>query len=276
MKSSAARPFDLRGLSTGIGLGIVHLGALCAFIPGTFNWGAVVVMLVLYYITGAWGITLGFHRTLTHRSLRVNKYLEPVIAIVGVLALQGGPIEWIATHRAHHAHTDTKGDPHDIHQGGWWSHMAWLYRHNDARLTKEQQTRLAPDLAGSKFYQFLEKTYVLWSWLIWGIFVRCVVVYHITWLVNSAAHMSGYQSFRTGDKSMNNWWVAILAWGEGWHNNHHAFPSSARHGLRWFEIDLTWMTIKVLSWLRLARDIKLPTPAMIARLSLKNPEKVVA
>ena len=195
----------------------------------------------------------------------MNKYLEPVIAIIGVLALQGGPIEWIATHRAHHAHTDTKGDPHDIHQGGWWSHMAWLYRHNDARLTKEQQTRLAPDLAGSKFYQFLEKTYVLWqvalglallaiggwSWLIWGIFVRCVVVYHITWLVNSAA-------------------------GEGWHNNHHAFPSSARHGLRWFEIDLTWMTIKVLSWLRLARDIKLPTPAMIARLSLKNPEKVVA
>ena len=271
-------------------MGVVHLGALCAFIPGTFNWGAVIVMMVLYYITGAWGITLGFHRLLTHRSLKINKYLEPVIAVIGVLALQGGPIEWIATHRAHHAHTDKKGDPHDIHQGGWWSHMAWLYRHNEARLTPEQQRRLAPDLADSKFYQFLEKTYVLWqvalglallavggvSWLIWGIFVRCVVVYHITWLVNSAAHMSGYQSFRTGDKSMNNWWVAILAWGEGWHNNHHAFPSSARHGLRWFEIDLTWMTIRALSWLRLAKDIKLPTPAMIARLSLKNPEKVVA
>jgi fatty-acid desaturase len=88
--------------------------------------------------------------------------------------------------------------------------------------------------------------------------------------------MSGYQSYRTGDKSMNNWWVAILAWGEGWHNNHHAFPFSARHGLRWFEIDLTWMTIKVLAWLRLAKEIKLPTPAMIARLSLKNPEKATA
>ena len=113
-------------------------------------------------------------------------------------------------------------------------------------------------------------------WLIWGIFVRCVVTYHITWLVNSAAHMTGYQTFRTGDKSTNNWWVALLAWGEGWHNNHHAFPFSARHGLRWFEVDATWMTIKVLAWLKLARDIKLPTPAMVARLSLKNPEKVTA
>jgi fatty-acid desaturase len=291
MKSSTARrPFDPGALTTGIGLGVVHLGALCAFIPGTFSWSAVIVMAVLYYVTGAWGITLGFHRTLTHRSLKVNKYLEPVIAVIGVLALQGGPIEWISTHRAHHAHTDKKGDPHDIHQGAWWSHMAWLYRHNESRLSKEEQLRLAPDLANSKFYLFLEKTYVLWqvalgivllavggwSWLIWGVFVRCVVVYHITWLVNSAAHMSGYQTFRTGDKSMNNWWVALLAWGEGWHNNHHAFPHSARHGLRWFEFDMTWMTIKVLAWLRLARDIKLPTPAMIARLSVKNPEKAPA
>jgi fatty-acid desaturase len=290
MKSSTARPFDPRGLTTGIGLGVVHLGALCAFIPGTFSWSAVAVMVVLYYITGAWGITLGFHRTLTHRSLRVNRFLEPVIAVIGVLALQGGPIEWIATHRAHHANTDREGDPHDIHRGAWWSHVAWLYRHNDARLSKAEQMRLAPDLAGSKFYQFLENTYLLWqialgivllavggwSWVIWGVFVRCVVTYHITWLVNSAAHMTGYQTFRTGDKSTNNWWVAILAWGEGWHNNHHAFPFSARHGLRWFEVDATWMTIKVLSWLKLARDIKLPTPAMVARLSLKNPEKVTA
>ena len=290
MQSGSARTFDMRGVGTGVGLGLIHLGALAALIPSFFSWSAVAVMLVLYYITGAWGITLGFHRTLTHRSLRVRRGLEPVLAILGVLALQGGPIEWIATHRAHHAHTDRAGDPHNIHQGAWWSHMAWLYRHNDARLTKEEQTRLAPDLAGSRFYQFLEKTYVLWqivlglallaiggwSWVIWGIFVRCVVTYHITWLVNSAAHMSGYQSFRTGDKSTNNWWVAILAWGEGWHNNHHAFPFSARHGLRWFEFDATWMTIRVLAWLQLARDIKLPTPAMLARLSLKNPEKAPA
>ena len=286
----SARPFDPRGLVTGIGLGLIHLGALAVFLPGTFSWSAVAVMVVLYYVTGAWGITLGFHRTLTHRSLRVPPVLEKALAIIGVLALQGGPIEWISTHRKHHAHTDTAGDPHDIHRGAWWSHMAWLYRQNDARLTKEEQDRLAPDLANSKFYRFLENTYVFWQiglgialfaigglpWLVWGVFVRCVVTYHITWLVNSAAHMSGYQTYRTGDKSMNNWFVAILAWGEGWHNNHHAFPFSARHGLRWFEFDMTYLTIKALAALKLARDIKLPTPAMLARLSLKEPDKASA
>ena len=270
------------GLVTGIGLGIVHLGALCAFIPGTFSWSAVALAVALYYVCGAWGICLGFHRLLTHRSLSVPKWMEYATAILGVLALQGGPIEWISTHRAHHAHTDREGDPHDIHRGLLWSHMEWLYRPNASRLTKEEQNRLAPDLAKDPFYRFLENTYLLWqialglvllavggwSWLIWGIFVRCVVTYHITWLVNSAAHYAGYQNFRTGDKSTNNWLVAILAWGEGWHNNHHAFPFSARHGMKWFEVDFTWWTIKVLAWLKIARDVKLPTPQMLQRLAM--------
>jgi stearoyl-CoA desaturase (delta-9 desaturase) len=269
--------------TTFLGLAIVHLGALCAFIPGTFHWSALVVMVVLYYTTGAWGICLGYHRLLTHRSLKLAKPLEYATSILGTLALQGGPIDWIATHRAHHAHTDKDGDPHDIHRGLLWSHFEWLYKPNDAMLSPAEQLRLAPDLANDKFYQFLEKTYLFWtlalaalllvvggwSWLIWGVFVRIVITYHITWLVNSAAHHSGYQSFRTGDKSTNNWWVAFLAWGEGWHNNHHAFPFSARHGLRWFEIDFTWWTIKVLTWLKLARDVKLPTPQMMQRLQLQ-------
>jgi sn-1 stearoyl-lipid 9-desaturase len=264
------------------GLAVVHLGALCALIPGTFHWSALVAAFVLYYLFGAWGITLGYHRLLTHRSLRVPKAIEYATAVLGVLALQGGPIEWISTHRAHHAHTDKEGDPHDIHRGLLWSHVEWLYKRNDAMLTPAEQRRLAPDLADDRFYQFLEKTYLLWqialgvvlwkigglSWLVWGVFVRAVITYHITWLVNSAAHFSGYQSFRTGDRSTNNWWVAILAWGEGWHNNHHAFPFSARHGLRWFEIDATWWTIKVLAWLKLARDVKLPTPQMLQRLQI--------
>jgi stearoyl-CoA desaturase (delta-9 desaturase) len=270
------------GWATFTGLAVVHLGALCAFIPGTFHWSALIVMVALYYTTGAWGICLGYHRLLTHRSLKLAKPLEYAAAIFGTLALQGGPIDWIATHRAHHAHTDTDGDPHDIHRGLLWSHFEWLYKPNDAMLTPAETKRLAPDLAGDPFYQFLEKTYLLWtillgvallaiggwSWVIWGIFVRIVITYHITWLVNSAAHHSGYQTFRTGDKSTNNWFVAFLAWGEGWHNNHHAFPFSARHGLRWFEIDATWWTIKILAWLKLARDIKVPTPAMLARMKL--------
>jgi sn-1 stearoyl-lipid 9-desaturase len=269
--------------TTFAGLAIVHLGALCAFIPGTFHWSALVVMVVLYYTTGAWGICLGYHRLLTHRSLKLAKPLEYAAAILGTLALQGGPIDWIATHRAHHAHTDKEGDPHDIHRGLMWSHFEWLYKPNDAMLSPAEQVRLAPDLANDKFYQFLEKSYLWWtvalavvlfavggwSWLVWGVFVRIVITYHITWLVNSAAHHSGYQSFRTGDKSTNNWWVAFLAWGEGWHNNHHAFPFSARHGLRWFEIDFTWWTIKVLAWMKLARDVKLPTPQMMQRMQLQ-------
>jgi stearoyl-CoA desaturase (delta-9 desaturase) len=264
------------------GLSVVHLGALCAFIPGTFHWSALIVLAVLYYTTGAWGICLGYHRLLTHRSLTVAKPIEWATTILGVLALQGGPIEWISTHRKHHAHTDKEGDPHDIHKGVLWSHMEWIYKRNEAMLSPEEQMRLAPDLANDKFYRFMEASAVWWtvglgialfaiggwSWLIWGMFVRIVATYHITWLVNSAAHYSGYQSFRTGDRSTNNWFVAFLAWGEGWHNNHHAFPFSARHGLRWFEIDATWWTIKVLTWLKLARDIKLPTPQMLQRLAV--------
>ncbi len=271
-----------------VGLSVVHLGALAVFIPGPFHWSALIVLAVLWYVTGAWGICLGYHRALTHRSVTLWKPLEYATTILGVLALQGGPIDWISTHRAHHAHTDKEGDPHDIHKGVLWSHMEWLYKRNEAMLTPEEQARLAPDLASSRFYRFMDATHVLWtvalglalffiggwSWLIWGLFVRVVITYHITWLVNSAAHYSGYQSFRTGDRSTNNWWVALLAWGEGWHNNHHAFPFSARHGLRWFELDLTWWTIKVLAWMKIARDVKLPTPQMIKRLQIPRVQRV--
>jgi fatty-acid desaturase len=110
-----------------------------------------------------------------------------------------------------------------------------------------------------------------WSWIVWGIFVRSVVVYHITWLVNSASHATGYRTYRTADRSTNCWWLALLGWGEGWHNNHHAFPSSARHGLRWYELDVTWITIRILAFAQLARDIKLPTPEMRRRLRLTPP-----
>ncbi len=282
LKSTTGR---VPGWITFSGLAVVHLGALCAFIPGTFHWSALFVMIALYYTTGAWGISLGFHRLLTHRSLKLRKPLEYATSLLGVLALQGGPIEWVSTHRAHHAHTDKPGDPHDIHRGLLWSHFEWLYRPNDARLSPDEQARITPDLAGDPFYRFLERTYVLWtialtillfaiggwSWVIWGIFVRIVLTYHVTWLVNSAAHYSGYRTFNTGDESTNNWWVALLGWGEGWHNNHHAFPFSARHGLRWFEFDATWLTVRVLAWMKIASDVRLPTQAMIQRLKLGSP-----
>lgn len=269
---------------TFVRLAVLHLGALCAFMPVQFDWSALLVLVVLYYTTGALGISLGYHRLLTHRSFKAPKAFEYAATIFGVLAMQGGPISWVATHRKHHAYTGREGDPHDIHRGIFWSHFEWLYRPNEAMLSAQDLERLAPDLARQPFYRFMEVSNVWWSiglgvllfalggwsWLIWGLFVRVVVTNHATWLVNSAAHFSGYQTFRTGDRSTNNWWVALLAWGEGWNNNHHAFPFSARHGLYWYEIDFTWWTIEVLARLKIAREIKLPTPHMIARLRVKE------
>jgi len=270
-------------LATRLALWGIHLGALAVFLPHMFSWSALAVCVTLYYLTGAFGITLCFHRLLTHRSFEIAKPLEYVIAFLGTLALQGGPIDWIATHRAHHANTDRKGDPHDVNQGLIWAHFEWMYRENDARPTRAEQARLAPDLIGDKYYVFLEQTYVFWqialgialfaiggwSWVVYGVFLRLVLTYHVTWLVNSAAHHCGYRSYQTGDKSTNSWWVAFLAWGEGWHNNHHAFPFSARHGFQWFEFDATWLVIQILAKLRLASDLKLPTPAMLNRLAIK-------
>jgi stearoyl-CoA desaturase (delta-9 desaturase) len=266
-----------------VSLLIIHIGALGVFLPMFFSWSAVAVAAGLYILTGM-GITLAYHRLLTHRSLTVPKYVEYALTLIGVLALQGGPITWVAQHRAHHANTDRDGDPHDAHRGMPWAHIEWMFRKNKDRIPQDELARWVPDLIKDPFYRFIEKynalcTVVLglillaiggWSWVIWGIFARLVFTYHCTWLVNSASHAVGYQTFNTNDRSTNNWWVALLSFGEGWHNNHHAFPFSARHGLRWFEIDPTYMTIKVMAWLKLARNVKLPSREMMERLKVRK------
>jgi sn-1 stearoyl-lipid 9-desaturase len=261
------------------GLLFIHAGALLAVFPRFFSWPALAVAVALMYLTGALGVTLCYHRTLTHRSMRLRKPLEYVTAVLGTLSLQGGPVEWVATHRAHHAHADKAGDPHDSNRGFSWAHMNWLYLANRAELTMEERYRMAADIARDPFYRFLGPNMLAlqgllalllfviggWPFIVWGIFVRLVVSYHMTWLVNSAAHTTGYQTYRTGDRSTNCWWLALLSWGEGWHNNHHAFPFSARHGLRWFEIDHTWHIVKLLKFLKLADRVKLPTVQMRVR-----------
>jgi stearoyl-CoA desaturase (delta-9 desaturase) len=266
-----------------VSLLIIHIGAIGVFLPMFFSWSAVAVAVGLYMVTGM-GITLAYHRLLTHRSLTVPKYVEYALTLLGVLALQGGPITWVAQHRAHHANTDRDGDPHDSHKGMPWAHIEWMFRKNKDRIPQDELARWVPDLVKDPFYRFIEKynplcTVVLglillaiggWSWVIWGVFARLVFTYHCTWLVNSASHAVGYQTFNTNDRSTNNWWVALLSFGEGWHNNHHAFPFSARHGLRWFEIDPTYMTIKVMAWLRLARNVKLPSREMMERLKVQK------
>jgi stearoyl-CoA desaturase (delta-9 desaturase) len=265
---------------TGLGLAGIHFGALLAFWPGFFHWSALAAAAVLSYLTGALGVTLCYHRVLTHRSLRLRKPLEYLFAVFGTLALQGDPIRWVAVHRKHHAHADHEGDPHSIQLGFKWAHVDWLYRNNVALPSDAEVMRYAPDLYAEPFYRVLGyistplqfalgiALFALggWSWVVWGIFVRLVVNYHATWLVNSAAHMLGYRTYRTSDQSTNCWWVALISFGEGWHNNHHAFPFSARHGLSWFEIDMTWWHVKLLAFLRLADGIKIPSKLMQQRL----------
>jgi fatty-acid desaturase len=277
-----------RARIAGTALGTIHLMALAAFFPRFFSWPAVAVGFVLFYLTGGIGICLGYHRLLTHRSLRVPRLLEYAIITCGALALQGGPISWVATHRAHHLYSDTARDPHDARRGFFWSHMGWLFLYNSARLTRDQEWHAARDIAADPYYRFLERAAlpiqialaaILFalgglSWVVWGIFARLVVTYHVTWLVNSAAHMSGYRRFATDDLSTNCWWVALLASGEGWHNNHHAFPFSARHGLRWYEFDVTWLVIRLLSLAGLATNVRTPSPAMLQRFAIRpEPER---
>ncbi len=280
---TAAKRVTKRDYPVGIALLIIHIGALGVFLPRFFSWPGVAVGVGLYIATGM-GITLAYHRLLTHRSLVVPRPLEYALTIVGVLALQGGPIEWVAQHRAHHAHTDKAGDPHDSNKGMPWSHWEWLFRTNEDRVAPEARARWAPDLAKDPGHRFIEKYNVVfqfilaailfaiggWPFVIWGVFARLVFTYHCTWLVNSASHEVGYQTFRTGDRSTNNWWVAVLTFGEGWHNNHHAFPFSAKHGMRWFEFDPTYWTIKLMAWLKLAKNVKIPTREMMERLVVRK------
>ncbi|MDG2990630.1 fatty acid desaturase [Candidatus Synechococcus calcipolaris G9] len=249
-------------------IALVHVGALFAFLPEMFSWSAVLLAFVLHWVTAGLGITLGWHRLVTHRSFQVPKWLEYILVFFGTLTMQGGPIWWVGLHRHHHLYSDQSVDHHDSRKGFMWSHLEWMLR--DVPATKEIP-RFTKDIGDDPVYKFLDENFVWiqlafgvvlylwggWPFVVWGIFVRLVTVYHTTWLVNSATHMFGYRTFETEDYSTNCWWVALVTFGEGWHNNHHAHQFSARHGLKWWEIDLTWMTIRFLQILGLATKVRL-------------------
>jgi sn-1 stearoyl-lipid 9-desaturase len=251
---------------------ILHATALLAFLPQFFSWQAVGVAFLLNWLTGALGITLGWHRLVAHRSFKTPKWLEYLLVFLGTLSLQRGPIWWIGLHRHHHVHSDRPTDHHDSRKGFWWSHMGWVYQDVPA---EAELPRFTKDIADDPVYKFLDKyffelqvllavaLYLIggWSFIVWGVCVRLVVTLHFTFFVNSATHRFGYRSHETDDYSTNCWWVALVTYGEGWHNNHHAFQYSARHGLKWWEIDLTWATIWILEKLGLASDVKLPSLA---------------
>ena len=247
-----------------------HLGAVAALF--FFTWKGLIVAVVLSWVAGSLGIGIGYHRLLTHRGFKAAKWAEYALTVCGTLALEGGPIAWVATHRIHHQNTDKEGDPHSPRDGGLWAHMGWILTGKAMHNTSDELSPFVPDLRKDKFYIWISKWHWLpltllalaifavggWSCLLWGIFFRTVVGLHATWLVNSATHMWGSRRFLTSDTSRNSFWVAMLTFGEGWHNNHHASPQSARHGLTWYEFDPNWYGIWALRTLGLAWEIKLP------------------
>jgi len=247
-----------------------HVGAIAAFF--FIDTGAILTAVALYIVAGMLGIGMCYHRLLTHRAYKTYKPIEYALTWCATLALEGGPIFWVATHRIHHQNSDREGDPHTPREGTWWAHMGWIIMgegmHHDASVLG----RYVPDLARDPVHVAISK----WHWtsnvivglallafggipyVLWGIFFRTTAGLHATWLVNSATHKWGSRRFATTDDSTNNWWVALLTFGEGWHNNHHAFPTSARHGLAWYEFDPNWIGIRTLQIVGLAWDVKLP------------------
>jgi fatty-acid desaturase len=247
---------------------LFHAGAIAALF--FFSWKFLLATIFLYWMCTGLGISLGYHRLHTHRSYVVPTWVEYFFATCGSMTLEGGPISWVGIHRIHHQHADKHGDPHSPREGAIWSHIGWLVwgesMHNNTRM----MSKYTPDLAKHPYYVWLNN----YHWLpvtvlsvillaiggiplfLWGTGVRIVFGWHATWLVNSATHMFGRRRFETRDDSRNTWWVALITFGEGWHNNHHAHPTSARHGLAWYEFDQSWITLKIMKVLGLARNIR--------------------
>ncbi|HMQ29555.1 MAG TPA: acyl-CoA desaturase [Chloroflexaceae bacterium] len=226
------------------------------------GWLDVTLMLVLYVISGM-GITVGFHRMLTHKSFEAKPWVKRLLLISGTMAVEGDAMTWASTHIQHHAHSDGEDDPHSPLEGLWHSHVGWLFRHKNNIEVYGTWLKKDPDVV------WVSKTWLVWvalglliptaiagwSGLIWGGLVRIFLTHHITWSVNSICHTFGSRDYQTRDASRNNFIVGLLAFGEGWHNNHHAFPRSAFHGLRWWQVDLSAYLIRGLERLGLVWNV---------------------
>lgn len=254
----------------------VHLGALAA--PFFFSWTGLAVCVAFHWLTCSIGICLGYHRYLAHKSFKLRAPAKFMVLLAGSLSAEGSPLTWAATHRLHHQRSDQDGDPHSPLEGPWWSHILWLFLQRKDHEQEALYRRYAPELTDDRMIQFFERAFVFILWgqglallgtgallggwpmalslLLWGMCVRMVVAYHSTWFVNSATHLWGYRNYDTRDESRNLWWVAILAYGEGWHNNHHAHPAIAPAGHRWWEVDVTWWAIRALQIVGLAWDVR--------------------
>src|SRR5579863_4862814 len=242
------------------------------------NWTDVILLLVMYSLV-ALGVTIGFHRMLTHRSFKPHPAIKLILLILGSMSLEGAALDWAATHIKHHAQADREGDPHSPVEGFFHSHIGWLFK--DRMADPNVYCRY---LLKDPIVVFVSRTFLLWvvvslvipfaigGWagLLWGGLVRVFLTHHVTWSVNSVCHTFGKREFETNDQSHNEWIVGLLGFGEGWHNNHHAFPRSAFHGLHWWQFDLSGYVIWTLERLGLVRDVYRVSPALQARRSARQ------
>jgi stearoyl-CoA desaturase (delta-9 desaturase) len=248
------------------------------------------------YVITALGITVGYHRYFTHRSFSAKRSLELTMAVVGTMAIQGSVIDWVATHRRHHYYSDRVGDPHSPHadfdeeqglvgavKGLFHAHVGWMFRGDNTI-----RTEWAPDLLDDPTIVRIDRAFpklvivslalpavlgfvftgTLWgafTAFVWGGVLRMFLLHHVTWSINSICHYYGTRPFESRDEARNNIPMALLSMGEGWHNGHHAFPASARHGLRWWELDVSWLTIRAFKAVRLVEEVKLPSATQLAR-----------
>lgn len=245
-----------------------HLLAIPALF--TFSWQNAAALIIGNWVVGSLGVGLGWHRLLTHRGFKTPKWLEYLLSSLATMSIQDSPDKWVATHRMHHAFTDTDKDPHSIRPGFWWAQIGWIVWGTAQDHDRATLKRYVPDLIKDPIHVLISRFYYLpiiisaavlfviggWSMVVWGVFARVVVGWHTTWFVNSLSHIYGSRPNATGDMSTNNWFVALLTFGEGWHNNHHMSPTSARHGLRWHQFDMNWIAICLLAKLGMATDIK--------------------
>ena len=259
-----------------------------------FHWVDVVLFVVLYVVC-AFGTTIGFHRFFTHKGFETGAFVKALLAVLGCMTMQGPVTQWVTDHRKHHALSDKPGDPHSPHVGhgtGAWgafrgfvhAHVGWMF----SNLGMEQGREYGRDLYEDRLVRTIDRLYLLWvvvtlgipfgigyavggTWqagvegLVWGGLIRIAAYQHATFSVNSICHMFGRQDYLTRDEARNNWFVALLVFGEGWHNNHHAFPASARHGLERRQIDVSWWVIRGLEKLRLVWNVKVPDAAQLDR-----------
>jgi len=279
----------------------VHALALLALAPWLFSWTGVVLLVTGIYFYGGLGINIAYHRMLTHRSFKAPLWLERCLVFVALCCMEDAPGSWVATHRAHHHDTDERPDPHSPLVNFFWSHMGWLLIENRDVRSYSAYERYARDILRDPFYMKLQRQMLpLWiyaahaaayylvalavgyfafggwsegiqfgaSVLVWGVILRTVCVWHISWTVNSLSHLFGYRNYPTQENSRNNWLVALLTSGEGWHNNHHEDPASASNQHRWWELDPMWMIIRGFEMCGLATDVV--RPRQVRRRLLKS------